>query len=327
MNTIRPYRNDDPPRLLDLWRRTQKCCEEHLPFIALSANHMQEQILGQPFFDRRAIMLAFEGREPVGYVHTSLNPLPDGSDFDGTAGTICFLCVDPASKDVPQTAAALIRAAEDYLLSLGVKTIYGGSPSPSVPFYSAFYGGGEPIGILHSDEFLIRAFEEQGYSLYQKTVCFHMNLRQYSPVYTPELVGWHADSTVSINEHPKARSWWEGCTFANGAWFDAIAYFNQTQRPIARLRIRLTYPNMENVFSLYGNTWLASLMELRVHPEFLDQNIASFLLEELLRYLAARNHIVRAAAHAAEQSLLYTLLKKHAWKEKDNGTVFIKEFA
>jgi hypothetical protein len=77
---------------------------------------------------------------------------------------------------------------------------------------------------------------------------------------------------------------------------------------------------------MYGGTWLASLMELRVHPDFSDEGMTTYLLGELVRYLVAHNQVVQIGAHVTDDSPLFTLLSKQSWQERDSGCVFVKEF-
>ena len=324
MLTIRSFRNEDPPRLLELWRKTQLRQDGFVPLIFLSSNQLQAQVLGLPMLDNRSIMIAFDQDVPIGYVHTTLAPADGGYSFDPSTGQICFLCVDPKYHDVSGAARALIRAGEEYLFELGVQKIYGGSPSPSAPFYTGFYSGGEAIGILHADQGIVNAFHESGYLVHQKTGWFHFDLRNYSPDVALEMIGYYAELAIEIREIPGAQTWWEGCIQANGVWIDALAYLIQTNRLIARLRMRVSYPDMENVLAMYGGTWLASLIELRIHPDFAADGTQRYLLGEAIRYLAAQNQVVQIEAHVAENSPLFALLHSQSWKERDSGSVFVK---
>jgi len=325
MLTIRSFRNEDPPRLLELWRKTQQRQDGFAPLLPPSHNQLQAQILGLPMTDNRSILLAFEEDVPVGYIHTTLAPTENGHSLDPTTGQICFLCVDPKSHDASGAAAALIRAGEGYLSGLGAQKIYGGSPSPSAPFYTGFYSGGEAIGILDADTAVVNAFHEANYQIHQKTTWFHFDLRNYSPSITPETVALYAELAIDIHEVPEAKTWWEGCTQANGIWFNAMAYLVHANRPIARLRARISYPDTENVLAMYGGTWIASLMELRVHPDFANNGTKKHLLEEMVRYLASQNQVVQIEAHVAEDSPLFKLLRSQSWQERGNGSVFVKD--
>jgi len=325
MLTIRSFRNEDPPRILKLWRKTQQRLDGFPPLFAPSLNQLQTQILGQPMLDNRSIMLAFEGGTPIGYIHTTLAPTRNGYSFDRATGQICFLCVDPEHRDVAGVAAMLIRAGENYLAGLGAQKIFGGSPAPSAPFYTAFYGGGEALGILHSDTTIINAFHEANYQIYQKTAWFHFDLRKFSRASVTETVDYYAELAIDIHEIPESKTWWEGCIQANGMWFDATVYLVRMDRPIARLRIRISYPDTENFLTLYGGTWFASLMELRAHPDLANDAIKQFLLEKVICYLAAQKQVVQIEAHTVEDSPLFSLLRNQAWQERDHGSIFVKE--
>jgi len=324
MLTIRSYRNEDPPRLLQLWRNTQRHREQQLPLVPLSINSLQTQVLGPPMLDARSIMLAFDNGIPVGYVHTAFAADQTGYAFDYTTGQICFLCVEPAYDDIPGAAAALIRAGEEYLTGMGARKIFGGSPSPSAPFYTGFYCGGEALGILQSDKAIINAFHAAQYQIFQKTAWFHFDIQSFTPTINEDTVGYYTELEIEIGEVPNVKTWWEGCALANGIWFDATAYLAQTKRPIARLRTRMTYPDTEGILTMYGGNWLASLMELRVHPDFISKGIPTFLLGEQIQYLAAQNQVIEIEAHAAEGSPLFNLLRNQIWHERDSGCVFVK---
>jgi len=325
MLTIRSFRNEDPPRLLELWKKTQQSQNGFFPLFSLSLNQFQTQILGLPMLDNRSIMLAFEDDTPLGYVHTTFAPSQDGYSFDYSTGQICFLCVDPEYSDVAGAAAALIQAGEHYLSKLGAQKIFGGSPPPSAPFYTAFYGGGEAVGILHSDKTATNAFHGANYKIHKKTSWFHFDLRNYSPAIHLEPLAYYNELAIEIREISEAKTWWEGCIQANGIWFDALAYLVQTGRPIARLRTRISYPDTDNFLAMYGGTWLASFIEMRVHPDFVTQKVQQFLLEEVIRYLATQKQVVRIEAHASEESLLYELLHNQSWQERDSGHILVKE--
>jgi len=324
MLTIRSFRNEDPPRLLELWRRVQQHRGDLAPSISLSLNQLQSQVLGLPMLDNRSIMLAFEEDTLLGYVHTTLAPTDDGYALDRSTGQICFLCIDPQYHDVPGAAAALIRASEEYLVGLGAQKIYGGSPSPSAPFYTGFYSGGEAVGILHSDKTAVDAFHAANYQVDQKTAWLCFDFRDYSQEITSETVSFYTELIIEIREVQEAKTWWEGCIQANGIWFDAIAFQAQTNRPVARLRTRISYPDTDNIMEMYGGTWIASLMELRVHPDFSGKGITQYLLGEVVRYLATQNQVARIETHVAEDSPLFPLLQNQSWQERDSGSIFVK---
>jgi ribosomal protein S18 acetylase RimI-like enzyme len=240
-------------------------------------------------------------------------------------GQICFLCVDSTCSDASRAAAALIHAGETYLWEQGAQKIFGGSPAPSAPFYTAFYGGAEAIGLFHSDDIVINAFHEAGYQIHQTTTWFHLELQNYSSsVITQETASYFGEVDIDINDIPIVKTWREGCALANGIWIDATVYLIRTNRPIARLRVRITHPDADNILAMYGRNWSASLMELRIHPDFVGKGLDKYILREMIRYLITHNQIVQVEAHVAADTPLFTLLHNQSWLERDIGYVFVK---
>lgn len=325
MLTIRPFRNEDPPRLLMLWKKSQ-VHKNRSDLIPLSMNSLQMQVLGQPFFDSDAIMLAFDGDRAIGFVHTTLCPNKDRSDFSSDSGQICFLAIDPEYPDLWGAARILLRTAEDYLIGLGVGEIFGGSPRPCAPFYMGFYGGGEPLSILESDSHLIQVFQEAGYVVQKKTRRYRLNLRNYIPPITPITVGWRSQLEITFNDLAKSKNWWEGCCFANFEWHEAVAYQLNTRRPIARIWIRVANPDTEKDTILYGGTWDAGLMDIRVHPDFHRKGVAAYTLGEMLRYIKLQSHVLQIEAQIDQaDDSLNALLRSLQWQEIETGILFRKE--
>jgi ribosomal protein S18 acetylase RimI-like enzyme len=172
---------------------------------------------------------------------------------------------------------------------------------------------------------IINAFHEANYHLHQKTGWFHFDLRHFLPDEAMETIAYQAELAVEIHEIPGSKTWWEGCSQANGMWFDAMVYQISTNRPVARLRMRVAYPDTEHTVAMYGGTWIASLMELRVHPDFATDGTKKYLLDEAVRYLASHNQVVQIEAHVAEGSPLFVLLHEQSWQKRGSGSVFVKQ--
>ena len=325
MLSVRSFRNADPPRLLELWKKTQTFQGDFTPVYSLTLNQLQTQVLGLPMLDSQSVMLAVDGDRPVGYIHTAFSPAQNGYTLDYTVGQICFLCVHPQYDDVSAAASALIQAGEHYLSGKGARTIFGGSPAPTAPFYTGLYCGGEAVGFLDSDKTACKAMLAAEYQPHQTTAWFHCDFQTGLPEFTAETFECYEKFEVEICEVPYAKTWYEGCAFVNGIWFDATAYLAKTDKPIARLRTRVSYPDVDGKLMMYGRTWLASLIELRVHPDVKEPNLQKHLLDELIRYLMSYNQILQIEAHVTEDSLLCSLLRRQSWIERARGSVFVKE--
>jgi len=104
-----------------------------------------------------------------------------------------------------------------------------------------------------------------------------------------------------------------------------MVYQISTNRPVARLRMRVAYPDTEHIVAMYGGTWIASLMELRVHPDFATDGTKKYLLDEAVRYLASHNQVVQIEAQVMEGSPLFVLLREQSWQKRGSGSVFVKQ--
>lgn len=288
---------------------------------------LQMQTLGNPFFDPHAIQLAFDEKTPVGYVHTTLGPTSDGSDLSTETGQICFLCVDPEYHDLWGAGRALLFFAEEYLRNQGVREIYGGSPRPCAPFYIGFFGGAEPIGFFNSDPHLIQVFQESKYEILQTTKRYRLGLAHYVPQMRPSTLKWRAELTIKFGSSPKPKTWWEACAFANFEWIEVLAMLKSTGKPVCRIRVRVANPDAEEDDVLYGGTWDAALMDMRVHPDFVRRGVGAFTLGEMLRYLIHHSQAMQIEAHLLDNdSSMNQLLHYLNWEVIDTGMIFRKQF-
>lgn len=324
MLTVRPFRNEDPPRLLSLWTSSQRH-GSRARLMPLSRNILEMQVLGQPFFDPRSIMLAVDEHQIVGYVHTAFGPGRDGSRLDRKKGQICFLCVDPMYPDPWGAARVLLAAAERYLTEQGAEEIYGGSPRPTAPFYLGFYGGGEPIAFFDSDRFIIQVFQEFGYRTVHKTTRLGLDLKTFDPPIGPAFLGWRSRLMLEFDENPRARTWWEACSLAHFDWLEVRAFLGRTQQPVARVRVRTVNPGADDDAPVCAAAWDAALTDVRVHPDFMKQGVASYTLSETLRHLIAGKNVSWIEAHIVdEMPSINSLLRSLGWREIETGTVFYK---
>lgn len=286
---------------------------------------LQMQTLGIPFFDPKSIQLVFDGSTPVGYAHTTLGPASDGSDFSRETGQICFLCVDPEYPDLWGASRTLLYHAEEYLRNQGVREIYGGSPRPCAPFYIGFFGGAEPIGFFNSDPHLIQVFQELKYETFQTTTRYRLGLTNYVPQVTQATLRWRSELDIRCRTHPKPKTWWEACALANFEWFEVFASLVGTGKSICRIRARVASPDTEVDNILYGGTWDAALMDMRVHSDFVRRGVGAFCLGEMLRCLVQQSQAMQIEAHLIDSDKsMNRLLRYLDWSVVDTGVIFRK---
>ncbi|MDR2345172.1 MAG: GNAT family N-acetyltransferase [Planctomycetaceae bacterium] len=332
MLTVRSFRNEDPPRLLSLWRKSQ-LRGNRAKLMPLSMSILQSQILGIPFFDPHSIWLAFAEDKAVGYIHTCFSPNESRSGFTNDSGHICFIAVDPSYNDAILCARVLIRAGTQYLRERNVKEIFGGSirPLPAPPFYTGFYGGGEAIGFFDSDVHIAQAFLESGYVAKANTIRYSLRLSGYIPPVTINTVGWRQNLTLMFNTAPVTNNWWESCSLAHFDYIDVTAYLNSSGKPISRARVRIANPMPEengvDFGSMYVESWDATLTDIRVHPEYHQSGVGAYTLGEMLRQLVAQKMVTRIEAHVMEETKsLNMLLLAMKWEKIDTGKIYYKSF-
>jgi ribosomal protein S18 acetylase RimI-like enzyme len=332
MLTVRPFRNENPPQLLSLWRKSQ-LRGNRAKLMPLTMGVLQSQVLGIPFFDPHSIWLAFAGDTAVGYVHTCLSPNESRSGFTNKSGHICFIAVDPSYEDAVVCSRVLIRAGTQYLREKGVKDIFGGSlrPLPSQPFYTGFYGGGEAIGFFDSDAHVVQGFIDAGYNVCTNTIRYSLKLSGYTPPVTINTVGWRQNLTLMFNTAPVPHNWWEACALAHFDYLDATAYLNSSGKPVARTRVRIANPvpedNGAEFGRMYADSWDAALTDIRVHPDYHQSGIGAYVLGEMLRQLVAQKMVTRIEAHVQEEiKSLNMLLLATKWEKTDTGKIFHKSF-
>ena len=95
---FRPFRNTDPPALVDIWR-SQPPLRRRAQGIDVTA--MERFVFSKPYFEREGLIVAEEAGRPVGFVHAGFGPVEDGSTlrvrfYDDTPG-------DPAEPNFEAT--------------------------------------------------------------------------------------------------------------------------------------------------------------------------------------------------------------------------------
>ncbi len=325
MFTIRSFRNEDPPKILDIWQKNRRR-PERTHFFPLSMGQLEAIVLAMPFFDYRFLQLAFEGDRPVGFAHATLGPNPNGSNLSSAAaGQICAVLISPDCSEPLVAAQQLIAACERSLIAQGVREIHAGSPRPSAPFYVGLYSGAEPIGIIDSDTAVIEAFQKSGYVPQQKTARFQLELTDYLPPTTSGTLEWMSRVKLDFGDRPEIENWWDACMLAHFDWLETTACLLKGMRPVSRVRIRMSDQGSEKETKLYDKNWDASLIDIRVHPEYRHQGLAAYTLGETLRLLVMQSRVARIEAHVGEaDSMVHSLLRRLRWNEVETGTAFKK---
>ncbi len=329
MLTIRSFRNEDPPKLLEIWQKNRRA-PARAHFLPLTISGLDTGPLAMPFFDSRRLLLALDGDRPVGFVHVGFGSNADGSDLSYEVGHIAMVAVVPDYPEPVALCKELIKAGEDVLIEDGAHEIYGGSPRPSLPYYLGLYGVAEPLAVFDADAPVAEAYRLLGYGVRQKTVRFQRELANYTPPMLPNMLQWKEKVECKNEEFPHAKSWWDALSLAQFAWIETTAFLLESNVPVAQVRICLAEPfcdvKDEASQRLYDNRLDSALMNVIVAPQYLRQGLGGYVLREALRYLISLERVSRIETHISEDfSSLFGLLKALKWSEVETGTIFSKE--
>ncbi len=116
MTTYRTFRNNDPPKVLQLFNLQARLSRG---FGYLTGCDVLEQLVfSKPYFDRAGLFLAFDDDRLVGLCHAGFGCDETNSRLDTSVGTICMLLVHPEYRR-QGIGAALIAQGQAYLRERG----------------------------------------------------------------------------------------------------------------------------------------------------------------------------------------------------------------
>lgn len=310
---VRPFRNNDPPGLAEVWRSQppQRGLAQ-----GISAELLEELVFSRQYFDRDGLLVAEESGRPIAFAHAGFGPAGDESTLSREVGVICLVLVMPRD-DRSAVAAALLEEAEHYLRERGAQRIEGGGHPPRQPFYLGLYGGASLPGILDSDPVQGEFFRARGYEAITRRVVWQARLRDLRAPVTRQMLALKRRHSLAATLDPPAESWWEACALATSDRSQfRIGGPNDTPRG------RVVYWEMRQFSHTWG-THACGLQRLEAvaasdaeRPELLE-----FLLGESLRQLKSQG-VSLVEAHIDEGAAEARLLAGLGFTEVDRGTVW-----
>jgi ribosomal protein S18 acetylase RimI-like enzyme len=313
---IRSFRNTDPPKLVDVWQSRRD--PDGLRAL-ISAETLDQFVLGRPYFDPSGFLLAESEGRVLGFAHAAFgaNEAEDAVSTD--FGTTCMIVVRP-DCDENQVATALLQSAEEYLLKRGAKVIYGGGIRPMNGFYLGLYGGSEVPGILESDAVAQKAFQAAGYREIDRTLLFRRNLHNFEAVVDRRQMQVRRQMVVEVVVDPPMRSWWEACTI--GAF--ELTKFSLKQRTGGAAAATALFRRMEIVPTTML-PWSLGLIDVWVDDSARRRGFATFLLSEAFRQFN-RDGTHEVEVQAMQHNLAaHSLYRRMGFQQFGQGSVFRKE--
>jgi len=311
----RPFRNGDPPALVDIWRST----DPHALAQGMNISLLEDLVLGKPYFDREGLLVACENGTPVGFGHAGFGPSPDRRGLACEIGVICLIVVLPSHRR-HGIGRELSARLEEYLRRHGSQTIYAGGVRPLDPFYSGLYGGVVAPGLLESDAAARRLFEGRGFGIVDHLRRLRCELGTFRPTVDRRQMQARRSYQVASIIDPPPADWWEACTYGD---------FHRIRCELGPRGGGSTVASM-TLWSADSIAWrpgerTLGLVDVHVSEAHRRQGLATFLVGEALRQVQQHGFTAVEAQILERDEGSNTLLKKLGFVEIGRGAVYRKD--
>lgn len=204
MIQYRPFHNTDPPKLTELWNFARLGPGAAVEF---SNDALDMLVLSEPYFDRRGLIVACDGKEIVGFAHAGFGANAAGSAPSTEAGVICAAVVriDYRRQGIGRE---LVRRAEAFLRESGAREIYAGESGTRNPFYLGLYGGAEGAGFLETDPNAAPFFSALGYLPVERHLIFRRDIAARKDPFDPRGVTIKRTMKFGVMDSPPSANWW-----------------------------------------------------------------------------------------------------------------------
>jgi len=204
----RCFRNDDPPRVAEVWRGADLGPAAVQP---MTADLLEGAVLAKPYFDREGLLLAFDGDRAIGFAHGGFGPAADGAGLDHRLGVTHVVAVvgHPLAQRVGDE---LLGHCEAYLRRRGAQRLQGGGTGATRGFYLGLYGGADLPGVLDSSVNLRGVFTRAGYRPAERIAVVSRTLAGFRPTVSRTQMALRRSTVIRPIDEPPHRHWWEAAT-------------------------------------------------------------------------------------------------------------------
>jgi ribosomal protein S18 acetylase RimI-like enzyme len=313
---FRPFRNGDPPALVELWNRG---LPDRGVVTPLNVHEFDALVMGKLGFEAAGLVVAERDGRVVGFAHAGFGPKePRGPShrLDFAMGTVGMLITEPG-RDDPELELGLFLAAERYLRGRGATVIYAGGQYPVNPFYWGLYGGSEWSGVLGSHAPFLRAAERAGYEPAATTVLLEADLGQPDPR-DPKAAVLKRLLRLDVVEDALPAGWWEA--LAIGLFRPTtFQLFDKTDEAIVA---RATTWDIAAGFGIGDGRSRTGLIDLEVDPAHRRKGYGRFLVAEVLRHARTQLADLVCAQTAATNAPALALYDALGFSRVDTATLF-----
>ena len=320
MIEFRCFRNDDPPRLAEIWRTADLGPGAMQP---MTVAHLEAGVFSKPYFERAGLILALDDGHAVGFAHAAFGPSADRSTIDTATGTTLLVAVEPNEQE-DAIAAGLLARCEDYLRRRGARTILGGGSAEMTGFYLGLYGGADIPGILDSSVGMQRAFRAAGYEVADRIAVLRRPLAGFRPPVNRLQLAIRRATSLRVIDEPARRTWWEAATTTGIA---LRRYELRAEQPgpdgTSALLGSASFWDMQPLAAAWGVT-AAGLMNVAIEGPRRRQGLASYLVAEAMHDLSAEGVTLMETQVSEANAPALSLFGKLGFEACDHGTVFRK---
>ncbi len=314
MIEFRCFRNDDPPRLADVWRSADLGPAAMQP---MTSALLEVAVFSKPYFDRHGLIVALDGERAVGFAHAAFGPSADRSGIDPTVGTTLLVAVVPHA-DQDAIGRGLLERCEAYLRDRGATTLLGGGSADMRSFYLGLYGGSDLPGILDSSPDMQGIFQRSGYEVGERIAVLRRRLAGYRPPINRLQVAIRRNTVLRVIDEPTRRTWWEAAT-TTGIALRRYELRNHSEEVLGSASLW----DMQPLSSAWGVT-AAGLLHIDIEGPRRRQGLAKYVVAEAMHDLAAEGVSLMETHVATSNTAALALFESLGFETAEFGTVFRK---
>ncbi len=309
---FRCFRNDDPPRLADVWRSADLGPAAMQP---MTAALLEAAVFAKPYFDRRGLIVATDDDRVVGFAHAAFGPTADRTGIDTATGTTLLVAIVPHAEAAAIGDGLLTRSAA-YLRERGAKTVLGGGSAAMRSFYLGLYGGSDLPGILDSSAAIQGIFRRAGYEEAERIAVLRRRLADFRPPVNRLQLAIRRNTVLRVIDEPTRRSWWEAATTA-GIALRRYELRNHGEELLGSA----SFWDMQPLASSWGIT-AAGLLHVDIEGPRRRQGLAKYLVAEAMHDLAGEGVSIVEAHVAVANTAAGRLFESLGFEAVEHGTVF-----
>lgn len=312
MIEYRCFRNDDPPRLADVWRAADLGPSALQP---MTSAWLEDAVFSKPYFDRQGLIVAVDGGRTLGFAHAGFGPGPDRASLDHGTGTTMLVVVAP-HEERAAIGAGLLARTEDYLRRSGARTILGGGSPDVGGFYLGLYGGSDLPGILASSPGMQDMFWSAGYVEAERISVLRRSLAGFRPPVNRLQLAIRRSTSLRVIDEPARRTWWEAAT-TTGVALRRYELWSESQVLLGSA----SFWDMQPLSLAWGvPAW--GLLRVDIEGARRREGLANYMVAEALHDLSQEGVALAETHVAGANEAALRLFGKLGFELHDSGVVF-----